>query len=136
MESTRYNTEFVLVFDGTCDSQCCGVYFLPIVVTNEEMSKLGDTLLDDFLERKDEMRVRVKETIHDDGEERTKEERMLKLHTEQEVLKTFQQNFSILKYLKTHPEKTVPPLWFTGGLRSSIQLLTAHRSQPAPQHSR
>lgn len=39
------------------------------------------------------------------------EERILKFHKEQEeVLKTFLQNFTILKYLKNHPEKSVPPL--------------------------
>jgi hypothetical protein len=74
------------------------------------MSKLGDALLDDFLERRDKMRMRDKET--------RREERMLKFHTEKEVvlnsmkevvLKTFQQ--TILKYLKkkSHGENR-PPL--------------------------
>lgn len=34
------------------------------------MSKLGDTLLDNFLERRDKMRVRDKETRRDDEEKR------------------------------------------------------------------
>lgn len=45
------------------------------------MSKLDDTLLDDFLERRDKMmRVRDNET--------RREDRMLKFHTEEEVLKS------------------------------------------------